>query len=395
MIYRFDQCELDDVRHQFRRNGTVEHIEPQVFDLLLALLQRPGDLISRDALVDAVWQGRIVSEATIAARISAARKAVGDTGKDQRIIVTVPRRGIRLACAVATCGGAPRSETEPKMEGSQHVRFARSVDGTALAYATTGKGPPLLRGGHWLTHLELDWHNPVWRPLLSELGQDFSVTRWDQRGTGLSPRDAQDFDLERMTDDMEAVADAAGLTRFGIFAVSQSVPAAVNFAVRHPDRVSGMVLYGGFVAGLAVRGTPDQIARNEAFQTLVRDGWGNPESAMVQAFSTMFMPDATGEQLMSFVRMQLESASAETVISLRRAIAHYDIETLLPKVEVPTLVVHAQHDTVQPARQGQRLAAGIPGAELLMLDSRNHVPLPQDPAFDMLVSAVKAFLKSD
>ncbi len=395
MIYRFDQCELDDVRHEFRRNGTVEHIEPQVFDLLLVLLQRPGDLISRDALVDAVWHGRIVSEATIAARISAARKAVGDTGKDQRIIVTVPRRGIRLACAVETSGGMARSETEPETEASQHVRFARSGDGTALAYATTGKGPPLLRGGHWLTHLELDWHNPVWRPLLSELGQDFSVTRWDQRGTGLSPRDAQDFDLERMTDDMEAVADAAGLTRFGIFAVSQSVPAAVNFAVRHPDRVSGMVLYGGFVAGLAVRGTADQIARNEAFQTLVRDGWGNPESAMVQAFSTMFMPDATGDQLLSFVRMQLESASAETVISLRRAIAHYDIETLLPKVAVPTLVVHAQHDTVQPARQGQRLAAGIPGAELLMLDSRNHVPLPQDPAFNMLVSAVKAFLTRD
>ncbi len=306
MIYLFDQCELDDVRHEFRRNGTVQSIEPQVFDLLLVLLRHPGELISRDALVEAVWHGRIVSEATIAARISAARKAVGDTGKDQRIIVTVPRRGIRLACAVETGGGPVTSEAGSTEEEAQHVRFARSGDGTALAYATTGKGPPLLRGGHWLTHLELDWHNPVWRPLLTELGRDFSVTRWDPRGTGLSQRDVQDFDLERMTDDMEAVADAAGLTRFSIFAVSQSVPAAVNFAVRHPDRVSRMVLYGGFVAGLAVRGTPEQIARNEAFQTLVRDGWGDPDSAMVQAFATMFMPDATREQLMSFVRMQLE-----------------------------------------------------------------------------------------
>ncbi len=83
------------------------------------------------------------------------------------------------------------------------------------------------------------------------------------------------------------------------------------------------------------------------------------------------------------------------MISLRKAIAHYDIEALLPKVAVPTLVVHAQNDTVQPARQGQRLAAGIPGAELLMLDSRNHAPLPQDPAFGKLVSAVKSFLKTE
>lgn len=393
MIYRFERCELDDVRHEFRRAGTVHAIEPQVFDLIHVLLRHPGELISRDALVDTVWNGRIVSEATIAARISAARKAVGDTGKDQRIIVTVPRRGIRLACTVETGDGPATAGLEDSKYEAQHVRFARSGDGTALAYATTGDGPPLLRGGHWLTHLELDWHNPVWRPLLTELGRDFSVTRWDQRGTGLSPRDAGDFDLERMTDDMEAVADAAGLTRFGIFAVSQSVPAAVNFAVRHPDRVSRMVLYGGFVAGLAVRGTPEQIARSEAFQTLVRDGWGDPDSALVQAFCTMFMPDATAEQLGSFVRMQLESASVETVIDLRTAIAHYDIEALLDRVEVPTLVVHAQHDTVQPVRQGQCLAAGIPGAELLVLDSRNHVPLPQDPAFRTLLSAAKAFLK--
>lgn len=395
MIYRFGTCELDDVRHEFRRGGTVQPVEPQVFDLIHVLLRHPGELISRDDLVEAVWGGRIVSEATIAARISAARKAVGDTGKDQRIIVTVPRRGIRLACAVETGGARAPPGTDPESDACQHVRFARSRDGTALAYTTTGTGPPLLRGGHWLTHLELDWHNPVWRPLLTELGQDFSVIRWDQRGTGLSQRDVRDFDLERVTDDMEAVADAAGLARFAIFAVSQSVPAAVNFAVRHPDRVSRMVLYGGFVAGLAVRGSPDEVARSEAFQTLVRDGWGNPASAMVQAFSTMFMPDATADQLMSFVRMQLESADAETVVTLRRAIAYYDIEPLLHRVEAPTLVVHAQHDTVQPVRQGQRLAAGIPGAELLMLDSRNHVPLPQDPAFGRLVSAVKAFLRSE
>jgi pimeloyl-ACP methyl ester carboxylesterase len=361
------------------------------FRLLLRLLvSRAGDLVSRDDLVDTVWDGRIVSEATIAARISAARRAVGDDGKAQRIIRTVSRRGIQLACPVEIIGAAPPGDLAAA--ASQRIRFARSPDGTVLAYATTGRGPPLLRGGHWLTHLEQDWLSPVWRPLLDAFGQDFAVTRWDQRGTGLSARETLDFRIDAMADDLEAVADAAGLERFPIFAASQAVPVALTYAVRRPERVSRLVLYGGFATGRAVNEAPEAAAEAEAFQTLVRAGWGRPGSAFMQAFTTIYVPDATPKELESLIAMQLSSVSPETAALLRRATGRYDVRKLLSEVRAPTLVIHARMDSVAPLEQGQVLAAGINGAEMLVLESRNHIPLPQDPAWPEMVAATKAFL---
>jgi pimeloyl-ACP methyl ester carboxylesterase len=269
------------------------------------------------------------------------------------------------------------------------VRFARSKDGALVAYATTGAGPPLLRAGHWLTHLELDWLSPVWRPLLDALGSSFAVTRFDQRGTGLSEREVARLDLEAMTDDLEAVADAAGLERFPILAASQGAAVAVSFAARRSERVSAMVLYGGFAAGRLVREGSDR-AEGEASATLIETGWGKPGSAFVAAFATLFMPEATREQIDSFTAMQLASASASTAARLRRAIDGFDVRALLARVRAPVLVVHARNDAVQPLDQARRLAAGIPGAELLVLESNNHAPLPQDPAWRELVAAIRS-----
>jgi pimeloyl-ACP methyl ester carboxylesterase/DNA-binding winged helix-turn-helix (wHTH) protein len=399
MIYRFGGCELDVTRHVLRVGGAERPVEPQVFDLLHLLASRPGALVSRDALVEKVWRGRIVSEAAIDARITAARRAVGDDGRAQAVIRTVPRRGIRLVCPVtvveAKAGAA--AETPPLAGGAgQRVRFARSRDGRLIAFATTGTGPPLLRAGHWLTHLELDWTSPVWRPLLDALGGSFSVTRFDQRGTGLSEREvdgagggaAMRLDLEAMTDDLEAVADAAGLGRFPIFAASQGVPVAISFAARRPERVTALLLYGGFALGRLARAGADR-AEGEALLTLIETGWGRPGSAFVSAFATMFMPEASREQIDSFTRMQLASASPATAVRLRRAIDRCDVRPLLGRVRAPTLVVHARNDAVQPLDQARLLAAGIPGAELLVLESNNHAPLPQDPAWTALVAAVR------
>lgn len=392
MIYRFDRCELDVERHAFTVDGREVPLEPQVFSLLRLLAERPGIVLSRDTLVDEIWGGRIVSEATISSRINAARRAVGDDGKAQRIIRTVPRCGIKLVCPVTSISSGLQPEPAPPGPERQHVHMTRSKDGTLLAYATTGSGPPLLRGSHWLTHLERDWHSPVWRPLLDALGRDFAVTRWDQRGTGLSARDVDRFDLEAMIDDLEAVADAAGLARFPIFAVSQAVPAAIGFAARRPERVSRLVLYGGYAVGRALRADRTSRAEAEAFQTLVRSGWGRPDSAFIRAFSTMFMPDATPAQLDDFVALQLASASGETAARLREATLRYDVRDRLAAIRAPCLVVHVRGDAVQPPSQAQELAAGIPGAELLMLEGRNHAPLPQDPAWQALIDANRRFL---
>jgi DNA-binding winged helix-turn-helix (wHTH) protein/alpha-beta hydrolase superfamily lysophospholipase len=397
MIYRFADCELDTTRHALMVGGGARHVEPQVFDLLRLLAERPGELISREALIETVWGGRIVSESAIDARINAARRAVGDDGRAQRVIRTVPRRGIRLVPPVAVLpapgDAAPVPRAEPGPEG-QRVRFARSVDGARLAFATTGHGVPLVRGSHWLTHLELDWLSPIWRPLLDALGRDFAITRWDQRGTGLSGRESVNFDLEVMTADLEAVADAAGLDRFPIFAASQAVPVAVTFAARYPERVSRLVLYGGFAAGRGLRAGPEAMIEHEAFLTLIRAGWGQPDSAFMRAFTTIYMPDATPEQLESFVEMQCASASPGTAARLREATGMFDVRDALAEVRAPTLVLHARRDAVVPLAEGQALAAGIPGAELMVLESRNHIPLPHDPAWGEMMAATTDFLSA-
>jgi DNA-binding winged helix-turn-helix (wHTH) protein len=190
MAYLFADCALDPDRHELTREGGTIHVEPQVFDILVLLAQNSGDLVSRDDLIAGVWKGLIVSESTISARINAARSADGDNGKDQRIIKTVPRRGFKMIAPVeTTTPGAARGPVQAAST-RQDVRFATSADGMKIAFARSGNGPALVRVGHWLSHLELDWHSPVWRPLLDALGRRHSVHRYDQRGTGLSGLDA-------------------------------------------------------------------------------------------------------------------------------------------------------------------------------------------------------------
>ena len=226
MIYAFADCVLDVERHQFTRSGEVIEIEPQVFDLLTLLAENPARLVHKDKMMERVWGGRIVSEATISSRISAARAAVGDNGKEQRIIKTIPRRGIELIASVEVEG----LEISPKTSNNianQKIRFSQSFDGTNIAYAISGQGPALMRMGHFLTHLEKEWNSIIWRPYLEALSRHHSLVRFDLRLTGLSDRDATDLSLEAYAADMIAVADAAGLERFPVVAASQSVPIAI------------------------------------------------------------------------------------------------------------------------------------------------------------------------
>jgi pimeloyl-ACP methyl ester carboxylesterase len=364
----------------------VRAVEPQVFDLIAHLAARAGELVTRDDLVAAVWGGRIVSESAIDARISAARAALGDDGRRQALIRTVPRRGFRLVAAVETAA-RPRTGTH-----APPVRFATSADGTRIAFATAGNGPPVLRAGHWLTHLDHDRSSPIWRPFLDRLEAGFALTRYDQRGCGLSDRDLGDATLSRFVDDLEAVADAAGLGRFALHAASQGVPIAIAFACRRPERVERLVLHGGYRRGRLVRASEAERAQGEAIQTLIRHGWGAPGSAFLTGFAAGFIPSATREQLDSLADLQRLSASPETAAALRDAVDRFDVADLLARIRCPTLVVHATEDGVHPFDQGRKLAAGIPGAEFLALDSANHVILPQEPAWEVLFAALERFL---
>lgn len=386
MAYCFANCRLDAARQEFLRDGEQVHLEPQVFALLELLARSDGALVSKEALIDHVWKGLAISDSTISARINAARCAVGDDGKAQKIIQTVHKRGFRLAVPVTAAGAPVAPATSPP-----DIRFVPSFDTELIAYASHGDGPPLMRAGHWLSHLELDWECPVWRPFLDALGANFTVCRYDQRGTGLTTRRLGEGDLDDFVADFLAVADANGLDRFPIFAASQAVSVALRFAARYPKRVSRLALYGGYAVGRAYRTPVAGDIDEDTILGLIRAGWGDADSAFFNAFSGLFMPDATPEQKASFVRIQNASISPDNAARLRHAVDRFCVTEDLPQVQAPTLILHAAGDAIQPVEESRKMAGALRDARFIMLDGRNHVPLPQDACWPRLMEAVTSF----
>lgn len=261
-----------------------------------------------------------------------------------------------------------------------------------MAYATSGTGYPLVKAGTWLTHLEHDWRSPIWRPFLDKLNQRFQVVRYDQRGNGLSDWEVADFSLESFVCDLEAVVDAARLERFALYGTSQGAPIAIAYAARHPERVSHLVLHGGYEKGRLVRDAESDRAQGEAIITLIRHGWGKRGSPFINAFATLFIPGGTREQVESLVDLQRRTTSPENAALIRSAVDRFDVSGLVESVDVPTLVMHARDDGIQPLEQGRQLASRIPQAEFVMLESGNHVILPQEQAWPILFDEIARFV---
>ena len=400
MKYRFETFVLDIGKHELLQDGQTVSCEPQVFDILRFLVENAGQLVSQDDLIEHVWKGRIVSDSAISARISAARAALGDDGTKQKFIKTVPRRGFRFVAEIETAEkenssltSPDRSEQNSAVSDKQIVRFCKSTDGTNIAFSTMGTGYPLVRAGHWLTHLEHDWQSPVWRPNLEELGNSFSVTRYDQRGNGLSDWDVSDFSLPTFTDDLEAVVDAAGLQRFALYGTSQGAPIAISYAMRHPQRISHLVLHGGYVRGRLIRGSEEEREQGRAILTLIRHSWGKEGSAFLKSFASMYIPEGTKEQLDSLAELQRQTTSPENAALLRQAVDSFDVSELLEKIDIPTLVIHARNDSVQPLSQGRALASGIRNAQFVQLESSNHAILKNEPAWTRLIEELINFIQ--
>jgi pimeloyl-ACP methyl ester carboxylesterase len=392
MRYRFGEYELRVDSHELLADGRRKEVEPQVFDLLRHLVENAGQLVSHDDLINVVWNGRIVSDSAISARISATRAAVGDNGTDQRIIKTIPRRGFRFLANVVASAPVAEKKDSVTSPANQQIRFCPSQDGTSIAYATTGSGYPLVKAGHWLTHLEHDWHSPVWQPLLTELNRDFSVTRYDQRGNGLSDWDVSDLSVDAFIGDLEAVVDASGLKRFALYGSSQGAPISLAYAVRHPDRVSHLILQGGYVKGRLLRGSTAEREQGQALLTLIRHGWGKAGSPLLQAFASMYIPDGTPQQISSLVDLQRLTTSPENAARIREAVDNFDVTELLGQVVTPTLVIHSQNDGVHPLDEGRRLSAGIRNSQFVLLDSGNHAVLSHEPAWEVLLSSIRHFV---
>ena len=391
--YVFGDFALDTDRRELKHGAGLVALEPQVFDLLVFLIQNRDRVVSKDDLIASVWGGRIVSESTLTSRINAARKAVGDSGEHQNLIRTVARKGVRFVSAVKE-GVAAAARAPTPSELHQEVHFCTAPDGVRIAYAEVGRGPPLVRTGHWLTHLEYDWESPVWSPYLHALAAERRLIRYDARGNGLSDWEVDDISFEAFVRDLETVVDATGLERFDLLGMSQGCAVSVAYAVRHPERVKHLVLYGGFARGRRMRGSQDEIAQSEAVATLMRQGWGQENPAFRQLFTSLFIPGGSPEQVQWFNDLQRISTSPANAVRLRHAVDMIDVTDLLPQVRTPTLVLHVRNDAVQPLDEGRRIAAGIPGARFVALEGRNHCLLQGDPGWTRFHDEVRAFLNS-
>jgi class 3 adenylate cyclase len=274
----------------------------------------------------------------------------------------------------------------------QQIRFCKASDGVRIAYATVGQGPPLVRVLGWFTHLEHEWENPMWRSFIDGMSANRLLVRYDGRGIGLSDRRVTDYSPEAHVRDLEAVLDAVGLERVALYALSQGGPTAIVYAVRHPERVSHLILYGSFARMSWFLDSEEGRKRFEVGVALMRHGWGSDVPAYRQFFTGLFMPDADGEGIRWFNELQRVSTSGKNAAALFSAQRDIDVTQLLPQVRVPTLVVHCRGDAAVPFEAGRDLATAIPGARFLPLDSRNHSLQPHEPAAEVFQKAADEFL---
>ena len=305
-----------------------------------------------------------------------------DLGGGERIVASQP-------------GGALfTSLPEPRRQIEQTTQYTTAPDGVRIAYACTGEGPPLVKAANWLNHLDLDWTSPVWGRLFTDLSGYRTLVRYDERGNGLSDWDVADLSFEAFVSDLECVVDALGLERFPLFGISQGCAVSIEYAARHPRRVSHLILLGGYAAGWRHTATPEQAEAREAVITLARHGWGQDNPVYRQIFSQTFIPSATKDELDWFNEFQRRTATPENAVAFLETFSRIDVRARLREVRAPTLVLHARRDQRVPLYEGIQLASGIPGASLVTLETDSHIPLSREPATDRIIQCIEAFLRS-
>jgi pimeloyl-ACP methyl ester carboxylesterase/DNA-binding CsgD family transcriptional regulator len=273
----------------------------------------------------------------------------------------------------------------------QTIRFVITNDGVKLAYAVSGSGPPLVKTPNWLNHLEFDWQSPVWRHWFATLSTHHELLRFDARGCGLSDWVQDDLSLERQVRDLECVVEASGQSRFVLLALSQGAAVAVEYAVRHPQRVSHILIHGGFAQGWARRDA-EWLRSGKALVELMRVGWGADTPAFRHLFTELFIPGGSNEQLAWFDELVRRTTRPEVAARIMEAVGEIDVTPIMAQVRVPTLVFHSRGDARVPVEQARMLAAGIPGARFIELDSRNHLLLEHEPAWERFKAVVGDFL---
>jgi pimeloyl-ACP methyl ester carboxylesterase len=273
----------------------------------------------------------------------------------------------------------------------QQIQLTSTRDGVRLAWARCGAGSTLVKTANWLTHLKHDWDSPVWRHWMEFLGANFSLVRYDERGCGMSERAVDDISQRHWVPDLECVVDAAEIrSPMVLLGISQGAVTAIQYAVAHPERVSRLVLYGGYARGWKLRGS-EQKDHYTAVMQMMRLGWGKDNPVFRQAFTGRFIPEGSHEQLDWFNELCRRTAEPDMAVRLLETRGSVDISEILGQVSVPTLVMHGRHDEVIPFSEGQYLASNIPGASFIELDSCNHILLRDETAWSEFRQAVAEF----
>lgn len=284
----------------------------------------------------------------------------------------------------------------PGQKLEQEIRFCIAPDGARIAYATVGNGPPLVKAANWLSHLEYDWQSPVWRHWLTGLSQSRTLVRYDRRGCGLSDRQVDDFSLEAYVMELETVVDTLGLAHFPLLALSGGGPVAITYAARHPEKISHLILYGSYARGRMYRSQqPEQAEEGQLLLKMMELGWGKTNPAFRHAYTNLFIPEGTAEQISWFSDLQRISTSPEIAVKMSKATYSVNVSDIAPGVTVPTLILHAHDDAVVPFEESRHLAALIPDARFVPLEGKNHILLKDEPAWPRFLAEVNRFIQTE
>jgi pimeloyl-ACP methyl ester carboxylesterase/DNA-binding winged helix-turn-helix (wHTH) protein len=388
-VYVFGPFRLEVGERRLLRNGHVVALTGKAFDTLQVLVENAGTLQNQQSLMDRLWPNVFVEQNNLQYNISLVRQALADAPGVE--IETVRRQGYRLKAEVREADAGPANPPLAALP-SQHVRFRTASDGARLAYAFLGDGPFLVKAAHWLSHLELDRQGPLWTHWLDFLSRKHRLLRYDARGNGLSDWHPPSLTFPDFIADLGVIFDAAGVDRAPILGISQGAAVAVAYAARHPDRVSGLILIGGCARGWRVKRNARLTQRFEALITLMQQGWGGRNAAFRQIFTTSFFPGAMIEQMDWFNELQRRTASPANAAAILSALGDADVREDLPRIKVPTLVLHSRLDAVVPMKDGIELASGIAGARFVPVESRNHLWLAEEPAWAQFTRELEGFL---
>jgi pimeloyl-ACP methyl ester carboxylesterase len=391
-MYVFGNYILDVDERRLLRDNEEVRLRGKLFDTLRVLVENAGKLVRKDAFMESVWPDSIVEDNNLDYCISQLRKLLHPA----KYIETVPRHGYRFVAEVTTPNSHGRLiQLEPALQPpdapTQQIGFFTTSDGVRIAYQMGGQGPVLVRTIHWLNHLEFEWKTPLRRQWLSGVMRHNTLVRYDQRGSGLSDWNVSDFSFERTVKDFEELVDAAGLEKFSILGGCQGAAVAIAYAVRHPERVTRLIINGTFANGWPAPGTGAQ-EHLQAMLTLIRSGWGRDNPAFRQLWTTLFRPDADSVEATWLNELQRVASSPENAARMIAEFPNIRVLDMLPEISCPTLVLHSRDDGVVPVQEGRLIASRIRGSRFVELPSRSHMVAPGEAGWEQWVQEFSAFM---